>query len=656
MSRCRCLHRWPRKPPRPGSTAQVAPAKLEQNVAHKYFPAEVEAPPWVAARREAQLKSRDAIGVDTAFQFTDVQAQSGINFLHRFVDDAGIVYKAVHYDHGNGIAVADVDGDGRLDVYLVSQVGTNGLFRNLGGGRFKNITASAGVAVADAIGVSASFADIDNDGDADLYVTNVRSPNRLFLNDGKGVFKDVSAGSGVAISEHSSGAVFFDYDRDGLLDLFLTIVGEYTGEQTSPVRGLPPRLALEGPAPRYHVGYRDAFAGHLKPERERASRLFHNQGAGRFKDVTEAMGLVDKGWSGDATPTDFNGDGWPDLYVLSMQGHDHYWVNREGKGFEEQTETVFKRTPWGAMGVKSFDYDNDGDLDLVLSDMHSDMSEKVGVDREKLKAAWIEKNWAPEFLRSGGRSIYGNALYRNDGAKGFTEVSDAMNVENYWPWGLTAADLNADGWQDLFMTLSMNYPFRYQPNAVLLNDEGKGFRDAEYLVGVEPRRDGLTSKPWLQLACDGMHKSHPDCRERSGTLVIHGALGSRSSAIFDMDDDGDLDIITNEFGDVPQVLRSNLAQERGDKLRYLQVRLEGRGGNRDALGARVTVVADGKRYVQVNDGQSGYLSHSLQPLYFGLGDAETLERIVVRWPDGTEQVYSEELGMNRRLALLQRAE
>src|SRR5206468_3102672 len=141
----------------------------------------------------------------------------GITFTHRIVDDAGRTYKAAHYDHGNGIAMADVDGDGRLDVYFVNQVGGNELWRNLGGGRFENITAAAGVGVPDKVSVSASFADVDNDGDADLYVTTVRGGNMLFENDGKGHFKNVSKASGLDYVGHSSAAVFFDYDRDGKL-------------------------------------------------------------------------------------------------------------------------------------------------------------------------------------------------------------------------------------------------------------------------------------------------------------------------------------------------------------------------------------------------------------------------------------------------------
>src|SRR5690606_9798420 len=163
--------------------------------------------------------------------------ESGIRFVHEIVDDAGIAYKLVHYDHGTGLAVADVDGDGLLDVYFVNQVGPSELWRNRGDGTFEDVTERAGVGLPDVVRVGASFADIDNDGDPDLFVSAVREGNFLFENDGTGRFTDISDAAGVTYAGHASGAVFFDYDRDGLLDLFVTNVGQYSTAERVPVRG-----------------------------------------------------------------------------------------------------------------------------------------------------------------------------------------------------------------------------------------------------------------------------------------------------------------------------------------------------------------------------------------------------------------------------------
>jgi hypothetical protein len=350
--------------------------------------------------------------------------------------------------------------------------------------------------------------------------------------------------------------------------------------------------------------------------------------------VTRDAGLIDFSWTGDASPIDANADGWPDLYVLNMQGHDQYFENREGR-FERRTLEVFPNSPWGSMGIKAFDWDNDGDDDLLLTDMHSDMSENIGPEREKLKS---RMQWDEAFLRSEGRSVYGNAFFRSDGESGFSEVSDEVGAESYWPWGLSVGDLNADGWEDVFITASMNYPFRYGANSLLLNDRGRRFAEAAFLLGVEPRRDGRTSKAWFELDCDGEHRGDPLVCEKygiEGRVEVWAALGTRASAIFDLDGDGDLDIVTNEFNDVPMVLVSDLSER--SAVRHLKVELVGTRSNRDGLGAKVTVRAGAVSYTRTYDGATGYLSHGVYPLYFGLGEAAAADSIAVVWPSGTTQ-------------------
>ena len=605
-------------------------------------PPEVLDPSWLDSRRQAQVAAAADYAVFCDFSFTDRQPASGIAFHHRIVDDSGRHYRPNHYDHGNGIALADVDGDGRTDLYFVNQTGPNGLWRNAGDGQFADITEQGGVALADRIGVTASFADLDNDGAPDLYVTNVRVGNVLFRNQGDGRFADISQESGLDHKGHSSAALFFDYDRDGQLDLFLTNVGQYTE------RGDP--IAVIGFAPEeqpeqyhYYVGFKDAFAGHLKPEHTEPSLLFRNVGENRFVNVTEEVGIKADGWSGDAMPLDANEDGWPDLYVLNMQGHDQYYENDRGQRFIDKSLAVFPRTPWGAMSAQILDFDNDGHQDLYITDMHSDMSEDIGPEREKLKS---RMQWTESFLRSGGRSIYGNAFYHRQADGTYAEISDSIGAENYWPWGLSAGDLNADGYEDVFITASMNYAFRYAVNSLLLNNRGKGFLDAEFALGVEPRREGRTAMPWFALDCAGEYATHPDCEGRSGPHVFWGALGSRASALADLDDDGDLDIVTNEFNAPPLLLISDLSDQKAD-LNFLKLRLIGTRSNRDGLGAVVSVHTRSQTYTRVHDGKSGYLSQSLLPLYFGLGPASTVERIEVLWPSGTAQTLAGPIESNQ---------
>ena len=176
-------------------------------------PEEAINPPWLEGRREAQLKTVDKFKAVHDFSFTDGIEESGSLFRNKIVDDVGKNYIPVHYDHGNGLAIADVDGDGNLDLYFVTQAGSNGLWRNLGNGRFEDITEQAGVAVENKIGVTASFADIDNDGDPDIYVTNY-GINALYTNHGNGQFTDVSKQAELGQDERfSTGCSFFDSEH-----------------------------------------------------------------------------------------------------------------------------------------------------------------------------------------------------------------------------------------------------------------------------------------------------------------------------------------------------------------------------------------------------------------------------------------------------------
>lgn len=402
----------------------------------------------LAAREQAQRDTIQQFKVFHDFQFTDKLQESGITFVHRAVPEATTNYMKVHYDHGTGIAVADVDGDGLYDIYFVNQVGGNELWRNLGNGKFQNITEQAGVALKGRISVGASFADVNNTGRPDLFVTTVMDGNVLFRNDGNGHFTDITQESGLGLKSHSSGALFFDYDRDGLLDLLVCNVGVYTSDE-------------RGPAGEF-IGLPDAFTGHLHPERFEHPVLYKNLGNYHFKDVTEEVGLNPLSWSGDVDVTDLNGDDWPDIYLPNMQGANHYFENRMGRDFIDRTAEYFPKPPWGAMGVKFFDFDNDGRMDLYVTDMHSDMMQAQDPAHEQEK---ITNHFQSDML--GGPEtdfVFGNAFYHNLGDGKFEEISDKIGAETYWPWGISVGDVNADGWEDVFITAGMNFPFRYGIN------------------------------------------------------------------------------------------------------------------------------------------------------------------------------------------------
>jgi enediyne biosynthesis protein E4 len=604
----------------------------------RHYPSEDAGADSLAARKKAQLETVKQFKVFYQFHFTDKLKESRITFVYHAVDDITKHMKMGHYDHGSAIAVADVDGDGLYDIYFVNQVGGNQLWKNLGGGKFKNITEEAGVGLPDRISVGATFADVDNDGAEDLFVTTVRGGNVLFKNDGHGHFKDISKDAGVDMVAHSSGAFFFDYDNDGLLDLLVCNVGKYTTDE-------------KGPNGEY-AAIPNAFSGHLYPDRYEYPVLYKNMGHYHFKDVTAEVGLKPHGWCGDASFGDLNGDGWPDIYFLNMQGHNHYYENQAGQKFVDKTDQYFPKTSWGAMGIKFFDYDNDGRMDLLVTDMHSDMSEEQDPESEKLKSTIT---WDDSYIQ-GTKSdyIWGNALYHNLGNGKFEEVSDRMGVENYWPWGVSVGDVNADGWDDIFISSGMSYPYRYGINSMLLNNRGEKFLDSEFLLGIEPRKNLYA--PWFEIDCSDPAERQAQeqldskiCIGQKGKFVVMSPRSSRSSVMFDLDNDGDLDIVTNDFNSEPQVLISDLAQRK--QIRWLKVVLVGTTSNRDGLGATVRVHAGGQTYTKYNDGKSGYLAQSALPLYFGLGDTTKIDSVEVDWPSRKKQVVSAGLRENQTLRI-----
>jgi hypothetical protein len=202
----------------------------------------------------------------------------------------------------------------------------------------------------------------------------------------------------------------------------------------------------------------------------------------------------------------------------------------------------------------------------------------------------------------------------------------------------------------------MGFPFRYGINSMLLNNRGEKFLDSEFLLGIEPRRDGQTngfsfdvdcSKPQEGRAAQVCQSAGPG----AGKLAVMGTLSSRSSVVFDLDDDGDLDIVTNEFNAEPMVLISDLSERKA--IHWIKIVLQGTKSNRDGLGATVRVHVGDRTYTKYNDGKSGYLAQSALPLYFGLDDATRIDRIEVEWPSGKKQVLDKDLAINKTLKVVE---
>jgi hypothetical protein len=251
-----------------------------------------------------------------------------------------------------------------------------------------------------------------------------------------------------------------------------------------------------------------------------------------------------------------------------------------------------------------------------------------------------------------GDFLFGNAFYRNEGGGRFQEESQAVNAENYWPWGVSVDDVNADGYDDVFFTGGMGFPFRYGISSLKLNEKGQKLVDAEFKLGLEPKKDRRA--PMIYLDCAGAERNHPRCiyckrsslrgpdcedKDEKGRLEVMRAASDRSSVLYDLDGDGDLDLVVSQFDGPAKIYLSDIAQRH--PIHWLKVSLRGSQSNRDGLGAEVTVkLPDQSEILKVNEGKRGYLAQSLIPLYFGLGKNETAD-ISVKWPSGKTQVLKD---------------
>lgn len=592
-------------------------------------------------RERFQKRNAARSQVHHDISFTNVTGESGIRFEHdplpislRYTQAGG------PYFHYPGVATADVDEDGDQDLYFVNQAGPNELWMNRGDGSFRNATAETETAVKGQVSSSAAFGDVDNDGYQDLYVTTLTGENHLFLNDGDGTYSDVSEISGTDYEGRSSSAVFFDHDGDGLLDLYVVNLANFT-------------VPVEGPKgyPRTSTrfnGFPNEFA--------ESSVLYTNQGDSTFQE-TDSVLSRSSGWDGEAALVPSTGSP-PDVYVGQIAGPDGLYENTES-GFEDVTEERIGETPMGSFGVVVLDADNDGAFDIYVTDKHSDVM-VVGADtgwnlsqmRESIPTHEMADNMQyVEGMEPREDLLYGSAFYSKN-ETGYREISKSEGLETFLPWGASKGDFNADGTTDLFVTGGMEYQW-YVPDALLLNEPDGGFLRSEFLTDIHPRESRYVT--WNRMNCSGFRVGWcgvHEGEELEGYIEVENRRSSRGSVTVDVDGDGDMDIVTNEFNGPPRVLENDLAQR--SNRRYLKIELEGSKSPRDGTGAVVVVETNKSSYYRFVDGKS-YLAQSSQPEYFGLQPREEVDEIEVSWPSG-EIIRYEISDPGRKVVLEERRE
>lgn len=536
-----------------------------------------------------QTSSQTAIAGNTKTDsfpvtFTDIAGAAGISTPTIY---GGIERKRYIIEtNGCGVAFFDFDNDGWLDVLILSgtrlelspkEKPTNRLYRNNRNGTFTDVTDKAGLRRT-GWASSVCVGDYDNDGNEDLFLT-YWGQNVLYHNNGNGSFSDLTEKLGLSTqgTRWGSGCTFVDYDRDGNLDLF---VANYLKFDTAKVpepgkgnncywKGIPVNCGPKG----------------LPTD---TNLLYHNRGDGTFADVSEASGVakVQGRYSMTATTTDFNNDGWPDIYVAcDSTSSTLYRNNRDGTFTDVALEAGCAYNEDGqaqaGMGLATGDYNNDGLIDIFKTHFSEDLP----------------------------------VLYKNSGKGYFDDASRSAGFDHtpYVEWGTGLVDFDNDGWSDILIVTGNVYP---EVEKILKEYPHRGPR-----LVYQNSRNGRFKEVTAQMG--------------AGTL---SPKSSRGCAFGDFDNDGDIDVLVMNMNEPPLLLRNEYINSRvGGRNNWLTLKLEGTKSNRSAIGARVVLRAGGLVQVQEVTSQSSYYSHNDRRLHFGLGSTEKADSIEIRWPNGERE-------------------
>ncbi|MEZ5302191.1 MAG: VCBS repeat-containing protein [Verrucomicrobiales bacterium] len=522
-----------------------------------------------------------------------------------------------------GVAIGDLDGDGLQDLLCTGGAVENALFlqdpASVGSLRFKRASGS-GIEGGDRWAGGAALADVDGDGDLDIYIGNYDAPNQLLINESKrGVPKFVDAAEklGVAVVDASLMPSFCDYDLDGDLDLFL-LTSDYKRDGGRP-KDLPIEY-VEG-APQIKKGFENYYAliqlgpnNYMYINAGKANRLFRNDGE-RFTEVTESCGIKGRTFGNSATWWDYNLDGYPDLYLANdFKSADQLWVNNGDGTFTDMIVTAAPHTTWFSMGSDVADVDGDGRLDLLVADM-------ANTTHYKAKVLMGEMSDNRDFLMTAvPRQYMRNTLFLNNGTGRLQEAAYLAGLASTdWTWSVKFGDYDNDGRSDVFFT---------NGTARTINDSDKrmppdhmfGKTEWDFWEPTPPRpEDNLAFRNLGGLKFENTSKEWG-----VGDLAM-----SYAAATGDLDGDGDLEIVVANLEEPVAVYQNNSAAPN-----RLRLKLAARGKNTLGVGAVVRLSAGGREQIRQMQPATGFVSCNEPFLHFGLGDAAKVDWLEVRWPSG----------------------
>ena len=543
--------------------------------------------------------------------------ESGIQFNNQITEDGNINY--FNFDgvyQGAGVAVGDINNDGLQDVFFAGNMVDEKLYLNKGDLKFEDITQKAKIQQGREWSTGVTMADVNGDGWLDIYVCNfllddwTLRKNKLYINNGDLTFTESGEQYGIADIGYSISSNFFDYDKDGDLDLY--------------VANQPPNSAKE------KVKLKN------KKDFRYTDNLYRNNGNGTFTNVTEAAGITNYSFSLSVTAGDLDKDGWIDLYVACDYEEPDMLYRNNGDGtFSNITDEALRHMSNFSMGADIADINNDGWLDIFTADM-------VAADNVRLKTNMSGMN--PERFWGLANAGYHyqymfNALQLNNGNGTFSEIAQLSGVSNTdWSWTSVFVDFDNDGYRDLMVT-----------NGIMRDMRNNDFnrKTKEYIA--EQKKQGRTKfkhdeilgmAPSLKLS-NYIYKNNGDLtfKDMVKTWGFDQKNWSQGGAYADLDNDGDIDLIVNNMNEKAGLYRNTAADQRLGN--YLRVKVEGEKGNLFGFGTKVKIsYGDGVQIQEITP-MRGYMSNSENLAHFGLGDLGSVDEVEVTWTNGQQMVLKD---------------